>query len=50
MYRRHYFAINPAATAFYIDAYREMWDSEPTTETLGWEIRDTTKSEAVTPC
>lgn len=26
---RHYFAIDPAATAEYIHAYREMWDSEP---------------------
>ena len=25
---RHYFAIDPTATAFYIRAYREMWDSE----------------------
>ena len=25
---RHYFAIDPAATALYIDAYREMWDSD----------------------
>ena len=25
---RHYFAINPSATAEYIHAYREMWDSE----------------------
>lgn len=24
---RHYFAIDPAATAGYIDAYREMWDT-----------------------
>jgi hypothetical protein len=25
---RHYFFINPAATAEYINAYREMWDSD----------------------
>ena len=25
---RHYFCINPVATAEYINAYREMWDSE----------------------
>lgn len=25
---RHYFAINPAATAEYVHVYREMWDSE----------------------
>lgn len=25
---RYYFSINPAATAEYIHAYREMWDSE----------------------
>jgi hypothetical protein len=31
MYRqlcRHYWAIDQAATAFYINAYREIWDSE----------------------
>jgi hypothetical protein len=31
MYRelcRHYWQIDPAATAFYINAYRERWDSE----------------------
>jgi hypothetical protein len=26
---RHYFNIDPAATADYINAYRELWDSEP---------------------
>jgi hypothetical protein len=26
---RHYFDIDPAATADYIRFYREMWDSEP---------------------
>jgi hypothetical protein len=25
---RHYWAIDPAATAYYIDAYREWWDSD----------------------
>ena len=25
---RHYWDIDPAATAFYIDAYRRHWDSE----------------------
>jgi hypothetical protein len=25
---RHYFAIDPAATAEYVHAYRDMWDSE----------------------
>lgn len=25
---RHYWQIDPAATAFYINAYRERWDSE----------------------
>lgn len=25
---RHYWAINPAATADYINAYRERWDSD----------------------
>ena len=31
MYRqlcRHYWQIDPAATAFYINAYRERWDNE----------------------
>ncbi len=26
---RHYFDIDPAATASYVRAYREMWDSDP---------------------
>jgi hypothetical protein len=26
---RHYWQIDPAATANHINAYREMWDSEP---------------------
>ena len=26
---RHYFDIDPAATGFYVNAYREMWESEP---------------------
>jgi hypothetical protein len=26
---RHYWAFDPVATAFHIQAYREMWDSEP---------------------
>ncbi len=25
---RHYFEIDPEATVFYVEAYREMWDSE----------------------
>ena len=25
---RHYWQIDPAATAFYVNAYREYWDSE----------------------
>ena len=25
---RHYWGIDPAATAFYVKAYRELWDSE----------------------
>ena len=25
---RHYWEIDPSATAFYIDAYRQYWDSE----------------------
>lgn len=31
MYRklcRHYWLIDPAATAFYVEAYRERWDAE----------------------
>lgn len=27
---RYYYAINPAATAGYVHAYRDMWDSEET--------------------
>ena len=30
---RHYFDIDPVATADYIHAYRELWDSEPKTKT-----------------
>jgi hypothetical protein len=26
---RHYYFIDPAAAAYYVHAYREMWDSEP---------------------
>lgn len=26
---RHYYFINPVATAGYVHAYREVWDSEP---------------------
>lgn len=26
---RHYFDIDPAATAWYVRAYRETWDSDP---------------------
>jgi hypothetical protein len=25
---RHYYALNPAATASYVHAYRDMWDSD----------------------
>lgn len=25
---RHYYGINPAATASYVDSYREMWDGD----------------------
>ena len=30
---RHYFDIDPVATADYVKTYREMWDSEPETST-----------------
>jgi hypothetical protein len=33
---RHYWHIDAAATAYYIEAYREMWDSE---ETGSWSAR-----------
>jgi hypothetical protein len=29
---RHHFDIDPAATAGYINAYRDLWDSEPLIE------------------
>lgn len=32
---RHYFSINPVATAEYVHAYREMWDSEQKAQQLG---------------
>jgi hypothetical protein len=30
---RHYYAIDPAAAAGYVNAYREMWDSGPKAQT-----------------
>ena len=30
---RHYYAIDPAAAAEYVNAYREMWDSGPKAQT-----------------
>ena len=32
---RHYWPIDPAATAFYVHAYREMWESEDNSENAG---------------
>jgi hypothetical protein len=32
---RHYFSMDPAAAAFYVQAYREMWDSGPGPVTEG---------------
>ena len=32
---RHYWSIDPAATAFYVHAYREMWESEDKPEDAG---------------
>lgn len=32
---RHYWDIDPAATADYVNAYREMWDSDETEEQRG---------------
>lgn len=32
---RHYWQIDPVATASYINAYRELWDSEPDQEPCG---------------
>lgn len=29
---RHYYDIDPAATVDYINAYRELWDSEPSVD------------------
>jgi len=29
---RHFYYINPAATAYYVNSYREMWDSEEKAE------------------
>lgn len=29
---RHYWDIDPAATAFYVEAYRKSWDSEEVTK------------------
>jgi hypothetical protein len=35
---RHYWEIDPAATASYINAYREMWDSEEKVESESAEV------------
>ena len=40
---RYYFTLNPAATADYIGAYREMWDSEDTEELAGSTEKETAK-------
>lgn len=32
---RYYYGINPANTAYYVHAYREMWDSEETLQQEG---------------
>jgi hypothetical protein len=26
---RHYYGIDPAGAAYYVDAYRDLWDSQP---------------------
>jgi hypothetical protein len=39
---RYYFAIDPEATAFYVNAYREMWDEQESNEgPLDGETRHT---------
>jgi hypothetical protein len=40
---RYYFTLNPAATADYIGAYREMWDNEHTEELAGSTEKETAK-------
>jgi hypothetical protein len=40
---RYYFTLNPAATADYIGAYREMWDNEDTEELAGSTEKETAK-------
>lgn len=35
---RHYWQIDPVATASYINAYRELWDSEPGKDLTGREV------------
>jgi len=37
---RHYFDIDPAATAYYINAYRELWDSEPSIDPVSVQMID----------
>jgi hypothetical protein len=32
---RHYFDIDPRATAFYVNAYREMWDEQKSSKSEG---------------
>jgi hypothetical protein len=41
---RHYWQFNPEATVSYINAYREMWDSEDDTEAVNaFRSRSTSK-------
>ncbi len=42
---RYYWDLNPANTASYINAYREMWDGEDDTE-AGGELGDVKAGEA----
>ncbi len=42
---RHYWKYNPEATVSYINAYREMWDSEDDAETDG-ELGDSNAGDA----
>ena len=38
---RHYYDIDPAATVGYVNAYREMWDSEPENTPVDRKPRNT---------
>jgi hypothetical protein len=43
---RHYYDIDPVATVSYVNAYREMWDSEPENTSVVMKSRNTDQSDS----